>query len=118
MILWKESLWINALRLFCAGVVWFLVALFAGERQILEIFYIFPVFYLFWATIAMAGNWILPGNWIVQLISLMPLLTIVAGDPIVFLLRLLFPRLVPMKYYYPLNRHFFLYIHTEDFGKT
>lgn len=105
-ILWTETLWVNGIRLAAATLFWFVVMLFVGE-DVTTAFGL-PVMYLIVAPIALVLNKI--SVFFGGFFSLMALITILPGDPLVFLLKLVAPQAVPMAVYNPINMAFFLYV--------
>ena len=99
-LLFKETLWVNVLRSFCAGIVWAVISLFmANDGHPFYFKLIFPfvmplllgAFYIV-SLILKMFNLAGIGNIMCMLVS-------VPGDPIVFLLHNLKPELVPVKEY-------------------
>jgi ABC-type Na+ efflux pump permease subunit len=109
MIYWKETIWVNALRLLSATMVWLVFAGVTGYEDTLSLIGL-PIFYVFLAIVVMAARSVAPNNAFVGFLSLMALITILPGDPLVFLLRTIVPKAVPFHRYYPFNWAFFLYV--------
>lgn len=99
-LMFKETLWVNILRSFCAGIVWAVISMFMANDG--NPFY-FKLIYPF------AMPFILGMFYIVSLIlkmfnlagigNILCMLVSVPGDPIVFLLHNLNPEWVPVKEY-------------------
>ena len=108
-ILWKPTLQVNAVRLICCAIVWFIIIALTGiggnDNPFLA--FGFPLIYIPIAGIAMLFR----GSAIGGFFNLAALITILPADPLVFLLRILVPSLVPMNYYSPVMLAFFLYVH-------
>ena len=105
-ILWKETLQVNILRLVCAGIVWTIILMFIGWSEASMALIAIPLGYTPFAVLAMVLNRIGLGG----LFSLAALLLAIPGDPLMFLLRLVSPKLVPMQYYSPITWAYFLYV--------
>lgn len=96
----KETLWVNILRSFCAGVVWIIISLFMQDDGN-------PFYYKLAYPVLMP--FILGLFYIVSLIlklfkldwvgNILCMIAAVPGDPIVFMLHKLKPELVPVKEY-------------------
>ncbi len=108
-VLWKETIQVNALRLLGAIIAWFVIMSLSGEDGSSAI--AIPVVYIPIAVIAMVGQ-NFPGSFFFNFFRLMALITILPGDPLVFLLKLVFPQAVPMANYSILNFAYFLYVHS------
>ena len=109
-ILWGPTFQVNAVRLICATIMWVIITAVwnptgnAGDTwQMIGL----PIFYLALAPIAL----LLKNTGIGGFLGLAALITILPGDPLTFLLRLVAPPLVPMSYYSPLMFAYFLYVH-------
>jgi hypothetical protein len=100
-LLIKETIWINTLRSFCAGIVWTIISLFMprdAEMPLYTVFimpFIFP--FLLWAFILLAEVLKLfklggVGNVLCMIVA-------VPGDPLVYLLHQSKPDWVPVKEY-------------------
>ena len=85
-----------------------------GESEFVAGVWFLPVFYVGLALVVMLARTIAPANPLVLFLGLMATITIVVADPLMFVLRLAFPSLVPMRYYYPVMMAFFLYVHDES----
>jgi hypothetical protein len=109
-IYWKETMQVNALRLIGAAIVWFVVAILLGETEAAQSMIALPLFYLILAPIVLVLRNLAPGNAIVGFLGLMAMITVLPGDPVVFLLKLVAPKIVPMQTYYPINPAYFLYV--------
>lgn len=105
-IMWKETIQVNVLRLICAGIVWSIILSLTGSSDAAMALIAIPIGYAPMALIAMALNKAGIGG----IFSLAALLLALPGDPLMFLLRLIAPKLVPMQYYSPINLAFFLYV--------
>jgi len=99
-LMFKETLWINVLRSFCAGIVWAVISIFMpndGNPFYFKLLFPFVMplllgtFYMV-SLILKMFNLSGLGNILCMFVS-------VPGDPIVFLLYNLKPELVPVKEY-------------------
>lgn len=98
--MFKETLWINILRSFCAGIVWIIISLFMPADGN-------PFYYKLFAPIVMP--FLLGTFYLVSLVlkifklggigNIMCMLVAVPGDPLVYFLFKLKPEWVPVKEY-------------------
>ncbi|BBO83093.1 hypothetical protein DSCO28_36590 [Desulfosarcina ovata subsp. sediminis] len=115
-IKWKETLWLNFIRAFFAGIVYVIICIFAGEgntfADAFKIILIFPFSYLF--VILPMGLFMnfLSGIGVpfVGLVGIIFSLIVVLGDPIVFAIHKLKPTLVPVKKFRIINFRLIIFI--------
>ncbi|MEL7360521.1 MAG: hypothetical protein AAFN13_00470 [Bacteroidota bacterium] len=96
-VLWKETLWYNALRAACCGLVWSLLTLgmpgaippyLAPVAWVVGYLFFVPIAYLFAALFGVLG---------VIVTGLASLFFVTLGDPFVCLLQRFAPRAVPVE---------------------
>lgn len=106
-ILWGPTMQVNGIRLLCSAIVWFIIFAVTDYGDGPWVALTFPLIY-----IPIAGLGILFGNTTIGgLLKLSALIIILPADPVMFVLRLIAPRLIIMDHYLPLMLAFFLYIH-------
>jgi len=98
-VLWRETLWYNALRATGAGIIWGALMLFTDPRSSAGMVLAMPVMYfLFLLPIGLVAGWLsslsVP---FVGLISGLCALIIVLGDPLVYTLSRFKPEWVPIQ---------------------
>ncbi len=107
-ILWKETLWVNAFRIGSATVIWFFITSLMGQTEAATSMYALPAVYVALVGVILLLRYIPnPISWFLEL---MALILILPGDPILFIVRLIWPQVVPLAYYSPLNFVYFLYV--------
>lgn len=121
-IAWNETIWLNAMRAFCAGIVW-AILITCGTIQgppgtftmaTWTIPLVMP--FIFFLLAGIIVGVMLPifrafgHEYIVGPSILMLILMIAAGDPLLFVLRLWKQWLAPVQVFYPFNFKVFIYV--------
>lgn len=115
-ILFKETIWLNFLRSFCAGIVWAIFSLFMPNDTGMPFYGIFlfpivtPVLLLAFALIAQVlklFNLSGVGNVMCMIVS-------VPGDPLVYLLHQTKPEWVPVKEFSFINLAGLYYVYKDQ----
>lgn len=96
-VLWKETLWHNALRAVAGGIVWALLTAVTGIKSNPAVpLFIIPITYFFF---------LLPAGLLASSLSFIPFVGLIAGfiallvavgDPLVYVLNQFQPRWVPI----------------------
>jgi hypothetical protein len=96
-VLWKETLWHNALRAVAGGIVWALLTAVTGIKSNPAVpLFIIPITYFFF---------LLPAGLLASWLSFIPFVGLIAGfiallvavgDPLVYVLNQFQPRWVPI----------------------
>ncbi len=103
-IKWDTTIWVNFLRSFFAGIVYTIVMLAAGESTG-AIMLLFPaIYFVIILPLAMAlGKICEYRGSLVCLFMPILMLTVIVGDPFVFILKMIKPELVPVEGYKIVN---------------
>lgn len=108
---WKSTLWLNLLRSISAGITWFIIRLFlqdSGAASMLLLPVVYLVILLPLGLLAIALSKVgVPFIWI---LSLMAAISIVAGDPLLYVMSLFKPEIIPMKNFSPINFALILFV--------
>ena len=95
-VLWKETLWHNALRAVGAGIVWAILTGITGiESNPAVPLFAIPVTYFFLLPAGLLASW-LSSIPFVGLIAGFVALLVAVGDPLVYVLSQFQPRWVPV----------------------
>jgi len=114
-IIWKETLWLNLLRSFFAGLVW-LVVMSTQIGAEAYIYLLFPFMYLFILLPMALGGHILSslGVPFAGVFAAVLSIMIIVGDPFVFFLHKARPEWVPVKEFSFVNFSVVMFVLDEE----
>lgn len=98
-ISWGKTLWVNLIRSFCAAAVWSVFLGISGDPDTAVSMLLLPVLYF---SIFMPLGLLVravPGVPLLGIFNLMAALTILPGDPLLFVLNRMFPQAIPVHNY-------------------
>ena len=117
---WGSTLWLNFFRAFCAGTVWGVITLItnnppmAGEFPWYSLPFVFPLALFFgfpmYTLVAKGFDAIMGGKLAENFMTLLFSLGIIVGDPIVFVLHRIMPRLIPVEKFNFFNFIVFIFV--------